>query len=122
MLPHTWSENHQIDIFGAFEEGLNVPWDSFTKHMIANNLQFLLIIPPEKAKDVELWLQLVLDLHELRDFSSMRVSMNIYAESKSQPMNINFMRQRSYRKGLFHQKISQMITMIKQNQIMIILS
>ena len=99
LLPSTWSINHQIDIYGVFDEGLNIPHDTYPDHMIQQNLQFLLIVPPEKAADVELWMQLVLDLHELRDFDKKQVSLNIYGETSSQKLDSKFMKSGGYRTG-----------------------
>ena len=98
LLPTTWSDQHQIDIYGVFDEGLNVPYDTYTKHMIENNLQFLLVIPPEDAPDVELWMQLVLDLHELRDFASKQISLNIYGQSSTQRLDLQYMKRGGYRR------------------------
>ena len=98
LLPSTWTDNHQIDIDGVFDEGLNVPYDTYTKHMIENNLQFWLTIPPEKCDDVELWMQLVLELQELRDFDKKEVSLNIYGQSSTQSLDYKYMKNGGFRK------------------------
>ena len=82
LLPSSWSvKDHQIDVKGKFIEGENMGFDGATHHareellMRYHNFQFVLDV---NAPDVELWLQLLLDIHNINNFDNHMVTMGLY--------------------------------------------